>query len=135
MSLPDLSRFELQCLRALWTHEEASVREIHATLPDAPTYSTVRKIFERLEEKGAIKRIRMDGRAWVYKPTVSRPAMIAKEVRRLIDGLFDGRPQSLIAHLADAHDLTLHDLKQIEANAEEPTSPARRRSGAERRSR
>ena len=133
MSLPDLSRFELQCLRALWTHEEASLRDIHAALPDAPTYSTVRKIFERLEEKGAIKRIRMDGRAWVYRPTVSRPAMIAKEVRRLLDGLFDGRPQSLIAHLADAHDLTLHDLKRIESSLEGSAAPTRRRRDAERR--
>ena len=49
MSLPELSRFELQCLRALWNLREGTVREVHGTLPDAPTYSTVRKIFERLE--------------------------------------------------------------------------------------
>ncbi|MFN8547900.1 MAG: BlaI/MecI/CopY family transcriptional regulator [Candidatus Eisenbacteria bacterium] len=125
MPLPELSRFELQCLRALWGRREASVREVHGDLPDAPSYSTVRKIFERLEQKGAVKRVRLESRAWVYRPTVSRAAMVAKEVRRLLDGLFDGRAESLVAHLADSHDLSLADLARVEREA--PSRPTARR--------
>jgi BlaI family transcriptional regulator, penicillinase repressor len=131
--LPDLSRFELQCLRRLWARGEASVREIHADLPDAPSYSTVRKIFERLEGKGAVQRVRLDGRAWVYRSTVASSAMIRKEVRRLIDGLFDGRGDALVAHLADTNAISLEDLKEIEKQLrgedrgeEERKGPARR---------
>lgn len=113
-ALPDLSRFELQCLRRLWTRGEASIREIHQDLPDAPSYSTVRKILERLEAKGAVERVRLDGRAWIYRSTVTSSAMIRKEVRRLIDGLFDGRSDALIAHLADTKAISLEDLKEIE---------------------
>ena len=54
-SLPDLSRFEIECLRRLWSRGEASIRLIHNDLPDGPSYSTVRKIFERLEAKGAVE--------------------------------------------------------------------------------
>ncbi len=90
MALPDLSRFELQCLRHLWSHEQATVREIHGALEDPPSYSTVRKIFERLEEKGAIRRVRKEGKAWVYRSAVSSSSMIRKEIRGFLNGLFGG---------------------------------------------
>ncbi len=113
-SLPDLSRFELQCLRRLWARGEASVGDIRADLPDPPGYSTVKKIVERLEEKGAVERVRMVGKAWVYRSTVPRPAMLRKEIRRLVDLLFDGSAASLVAHLANLREVTLGDLREIE---------------------
>lgn len=113
-SLPNLSRFELQCLRLLWDADEATVREIHDRIEDAPTYSTVRKIIERLEDKGAVERARRDGAAWVYRPTVARKPFIRREIRRFLEGLFDGSARPLVAHLAEMDALTLEDLKEIE---------------------
>ncbi|MEJ2722116.1 MAG: BlaI/MecI/CopY family transcriptional regulator [bacterium] len=113
-SLPDLSRFEIECLRRLWSRGEASIREVHSDLPDPPSYSTVRKIFERLESKGAIERVRLDGKAWVYRSKVSSSEMIRKEIRRLLDTLFDGSARPLVSYLADMDDLSIDDLKDIE---------------------
>jgi len=115
-SLPELSRFELQCLRALWARGEASVKDVQAALPEAPGYSTVRKIFERLEEKGAVERVRREGRAWIYRSRVSAPAMIRKEIRRLMDALFDGQAAPLVSHLADMNAISLADLKALESH-------------------
>lgn len=114
-SLPDLSRFEIECLRRLWSRGEASIRLIHNDLPDAPSYSTVRKIFERLEAKGAVERVRLDGMAWVYRSTVSQKDMIRKEIRRLLDTLFDGSARPLVSHLVDMDDISIDDLKKLEA--------------------
>ena len=114
-ALPELSRLELQCLRCLGARGEGLIRQIHADLPQAPSYSTVRKIFERLEEKGAIQRVRREGRAWVYRSRVSSSAMIRREVRRLVDRLFDGQGAPLVAQLADMDAITLDDLREIEA--------------------
>jgi predicted transcriptional regulator len=113
-SLPDLSRFELQCLRLVWSRGEGTVRDIHGDLPDAPSYSTVRTIIERLEEKGAVERIRKDGKAWVYRPAVSARAMIRKEIRRFLDVLFDGSAAPLVAHLADMDAVSIEELREIE---------------------
>jgi predicted transcriptional regulator len=113
-SLPNLSRFELQCLRLLWDADEATVRDLHDRIEDAPTYSTVRKIVERLEDKGAIERVRRDGAAWVYRPTVARKPFIRREIRRFLEGLFDGSARPLVAHLAEMDALTLEDLREIE---------------------
>jgi predicted transcriptional regulator len=129
--VPDLSRFELQCLGRLWSLGDASIREVHESLDDAPSYSTVKKIFERLEEKGAVERARREGKAWIYRSTVKPRAMIRKEVRRLLDALFDGEAAPLVAHLADTDELSLDDLREIERalTRDRPgrRKPARRR--------
>lgn len=114
MGLPDLSRFELQCLRKLWNRGEATVRDIHGDLDDPPSYSTVRKIVERLEEKGAIERLRKSDKAWVYRSTVSPSAMLGKEVRRFLDAAFDGAAAPLVAQLADMNEVTLEDIRELE---------------------
>ena len=126
-ALPDLSRFELQCLRRLWPRGEASVREIHQEMDDPPSYSTVRKIFERLEEKGAVRRARRDGKAWVYRPAVPASAMIRKEIRRFVDNLFDGSAAPLVEHLADMNEVTLEDLREIEKQLRRGPASRRRR--------
>jgi predicted transcriptional regulator len=130
--VPELSRFELQCLGKLWSLGSASIREVHAALDDAPSYSTVKKIFERLEEKGAVDRVRRDGKAWVYRSTVKPRAMIRKEVRRLLDALFDGEAAPLVAHLADTDELSLDDLREIERTLKQER-PARRKTSRRRR--
>jgi BlaI family penicillinase repressor len=112
--LPDLSRFELQCLRKIWSRGEATVGDIHGDLDGPPSYSTVRKIVERLEQKGAVRRLRKEGRAWVYAPAISKAAMLKKEIRRFLEVAFDGSAAPLVAHLADMNELSLDDLRQIE---------------------
>ena len=112
--LPDLSRFELQCLWLLSQSGKASAGAVHAQLNHSPSYSTVRKIFERLENKGAIERVGKSGRSVVYRPLVSGPAMIRKEIARLLDSLFDGAAAPLLSHLAQMQALDLDDLREIE---------------------
>jgi predicted transcriptional regulator len=114
MGLPDLSRFELQCLRKLWNRGEATVRDVHGDLDDPPSYSTVRKIVERLEEKGAIERVRKSDKAWVYRSAVSPSAMLGKEIRRFLDAAFDGAAAPLVAQLADMNEVTLEDIRELE---------------------
>jgi BlaI family penicillinase repressor len=123
--LPDLSRFELQCLRKFWDRGQATIREIHGDLEDPPGYTTVKKIVERLEEKGAVLRVRKEGRAWVYRSTVSAPAMIRKEIHRFLDILFDGAGTPLVAHLADMNEVSLEDLKEIEQQLRHGNGKAR----------
>jgi BlaI family penicillinase repressor len=127
--LPDLSRFELQCLKRLWSRKEGTVREVHGDLPEGPSYSTVRKIFERLEEKGAVRRVRLEGKAWVYRPEVSASDIIRKEIRRLLDSLFDGAAPELVSHLADMKELSVEDLREIE---EELAKDRRARPGGKK---
>ena len=123
-SLPDLSRLEMIILRKLWGLGEGTARELQEGLEGEQGYSTVRKILERLAEKGAVEKVRLEGKAWIYRSTVPASDIIRKEIRRLLDTFFDGSGAPLVAHLADMDAVSIEDVRELEnmldEQAEEP---------------
>jgi BlaI family penicillinase repressor len=105
-------------MRLLWTRAEASVADLHEDLPGGPSYSTIRKIVERLEQKGAIARVRLDDKAVIYRAAVPRTAVVRREIRRFLDVMFDGAAGPLVAHLADMDAVGLEELKSLERQLE-----------------
>ena len=110
-----LTKFELEVMGALWELGSASVREVQERLPEGkrPAYTTVQTIVYRLEEKGALRRVKKVGNAHVFEPVVTRRAA----VRRLFDELlsfFGGSPRTLMAQLVEGGHLTLEDLREAE---------------------
>jgi BlaI family penicillinase repressor len=110
-----LTKFELEVMAALWELGSASVREVQERLPEKrrPAYTTVQTIVYRLEEKGALRRVKKVGNAHVFEPVVTRRAT----VRRLFDellGFFGGSPRTLMAQLVEGGHLTLEDLREAE---------------------
>ncbi len=112
--LPDLSPLEIQCLRLLWQCTQASVREIHNELDTSAGYSTIRKIVERLEDKGAVERVGRQGKAVLYRSRVSKPAMMRKEVANFLDTMFDGSALSLMSQLIDMESVDQSDLAKLQ---------------------
>ena len=114
-----LTKFELEVMAALWELGSASVREVQERLPEGkrPAYTTVQTIVYRLEEKGALRRVKKVGNAHVFEPLVTRRAT----VRRLFDellGFFGGSPRTLMAQLVEGGHLTLEDLREAEETLE-----------------
>lgn len=115
MQLPKLSRLEHQIMEALWSRGASSVREILEAFPEKgrPAYTTVQTMVYRLEDKGAIRRVKKIGNAHIFEAVVSR----ASAQRRLIDELlafFGGSSQPVVAHLIESGNLTLDDVKEAE---------------------
>src|SRR5262249_10346169 len=54
MSLVNLSRRERQIMDALFRLEKATAADIHAAIPDPPSYTAVRTTLRILEDKGAV---------------------------------------------------------------------------------
>jgi BlaI family penicillinase repressor len=115
-----LTRLELEVMDAVWALGSSSVREILEQLPEQkrPAYTTVQTIIYRLEEKGAVRRVKKIGNAHIFEALVTRKAAH----KRLIDELlhvFGGSPRSLMAQLVETGQLTLHDLKELETTLAE----------------
>ena len=115
MRLPKLSKLEHQIMDALWSRGASSVREILEAFPDKgrPAYTTVQTMVYRLEDKGAIRRVKKIGNAHIFDAAISR----ASAQRRLIDELlafFGGSSQPVVAHLIESGNLTLDDVKEAE---------------------
>ena len=110
-----LTKFELEIMEAVWSLGAASVREIQEKLPERkrPAYTTVQTIIYRLEEKGAVRRVKKIGNAHIFEAVVTRKAAH----RRLIEDLlhvFGGSPRLLMAQLVETGQLTLDDIKELE---------------------
>jgi BlaI family penicillinase repressor len=110
-----LTKFELEVMTALWGLGTASVREIQEGLPEKkrPAYTTVQTIVYRLEEKGAVRRVKKIGNAHIFEPVVTRKAAHRKLINELLD-LFGGSAQPLMAHLVEAGKLSLDDVRELE---------------------
>jgi BlaI family penicillinase repressor len=116
MTLPKLTKLELQIMEALWTRGEASIREIQENFPEKkrPAYTTIQTTVYRLEAKKAVRRVKKVGNFHIFEAAVSRNAA----QRRLIDdlmALFGGRTQPVMAHLIESGKLTLEDVKEAES--------------------
>ena len=115
MSLPRLTKFELQIMDALWTKGALSVREVQEAFPepDRPAYTTVQTMVYRLETKKAIRRVKKIGNAHIFEAVVSRDANQRRVLADVL-GVFGGRAQPIMAQLIEAGRLSLDDIREAE---------------------
>src|ERR1700704_1607466 len=110
-----LTRLELEVMGAVWALGSASVREIQEQLPEQkrPAYTTVQTIIYRLEEKGAVRRVKKIGNAHIFEAVVTRKAAHSRLIDELLH-VFGGSPRSLMAQLVETGQLTLRDIRDLE---------------------
>jgi predicted transcriptional regulator len=97
-----LTQRELQIMKVIWHEGSATVRYVHNAISQnkAPTYSTILTIMNILEKKGVLGHTQ-SGRAFVYRPILSRQQATRNYVRDVIARFFDGRPDRLITDMLD----------------------------------
>ena len=115
MTLPRLTKLELEIMEVLWRRGASSVREIQEELPgkSRPAYTTVQTMVYRLEKKRALRRAKKIGNAHIFEPVVSRAAAHRRLVDELL-GFFGGRIQPIVAHLVESGRLTPEDVQEAE---------------------
>ena len=118
MKEPRLSKAETRILEQYWKLGLASVREILESLPEDErvAYTTVQTLVYRLEEKGALRKVKKIGNAQLFQPAIDQSRYRNRLVRDLLD-LFGGSPRLLVSNLLETGTLTLRDLKALQ-NAE-----------------
>lgn len=102
-------------MEEFWRHGRLSIREVQESFPakKRPPYTSVQSAINRLEERGAVRRVRKIGNAHMYEAAIS-----AQEARgNVLDDLlrlFGGRAQTVMAHLAESGKLTREDIRETE---------------------
>lgn len=121
-SLGDL---QFAIMQVLWRTGEATVAEVHRALLAerglAPT--TIATMLVKMERKGVVAH-RVDGRRFVYQPTVTEPEVRRSMVGELTERLFAGDTAALVSHLLseqEAGAVDLAELKRLIAEAEAQT--------------
>lgn len=112
----NLSKLELEVMRLIWRDHEVIVPDLHRELEKERelTYSTVKTIVDRLEEKGAIERLRTYGRTILYGPKVLEKNLAQPMVKDLLRQVFGGDARPMISHLLKDEKLSLDDLAYLE---------------------
>jgi BlaI family penicillinase repressor len=96
-----LSRRERQIMDVLIARGRASVTEIQSAIPDPPGYSAVRATLRIMEEKGHIRH-EQQGASYVYTPKIAPERAKRSALRHMLDTLFNGSPEQVMAALLDA---------------------------------
>jgi BlaI family transcriptional regulator, penicillinase repressor len=111
-SPPPLSRRERQIMDVIYRLGRATAAEVHAALPDAPSYSTVRALLKVLETKGHLRHAAL-GPRYVFTPTVPRERARESALRQVVGTFFEGSTEAAVAALLG---LTASQLSDAELN-------------------
>src|SRR3712207_374445 len=123
-------------MAALWELGSASVREIQERLPEKkrPAYTTVQTIVYRLEEKGAVRRVKKIGNAHIFEAAVTRQSTHRRLINELLD-LFGGSARPLMAHLVETGKLSLEDVRELESDILKQDGPPAKGEANKKRAR
>jgi len=118
MNKTRLSRAETRILEQYWKLGTCSVREILDSLPEYErvAYTTVQTLVYRLEQKGALRKVKKIGNAQLFEPAIGQNEFRSGLVRDLLD-LFGGSPRLLVSNLLETGTISLRDLKTLQSAA------------------
>lgn len=128
MSKARLSKAETRILEQYWKLGTCSVREILDSLPrdERVAYTTVQTLVYRLEQKGALRKVKKIGNAQLFEAAIDRSDFRSRLVGDLLD-LFGGSGSLLVSNLLESGTITLKELKALQSAG---TSDKSRRRGA-----
>src|SRR5215471_16189036 len=110
-----LSKAETRILEQCWELGPSSVREVLDSLSEDErvAYTTVQTLIYRLEQKGALRKVKKIGNAQLFEAALNQSQFRSGLVRDLLD-LFGGSPRMLVSNLLETGTLTLRDLKALQ---------------------
>jgi len=105
---------ELDIMGVLWDLGSGTVAEVRRKLPADLAYTTVLTILRNLEAKELVSHT-AEGKAHRYFPRVARTTARRSALTRMLDKLFHGSPEQLVAQLVADEQFSAADLKRLRA--------------------
>ena len=130
-----LGERELDVMGVLWGLGSGTVAEVRDKLPASLAYTTVLTILRNLEAKGFVRH-EEEGKAHRYLPLVAHATARRSALQRLVDKLFHGSAELLVAELVRDRALDADEIARLakSLNADGPSSPAKPAARRSRRS-
>ena len=113
-----LTPLELQIMQVLWEENAATVSEVQARLGSDLAYTTVQTMLNVLWRKKKARR-ELDGRAFVYRPAVTREKAMGTALEDLVTRMFGGSEEALLMALVDTRKVTPEALARAARLLEE----------------
>ena len=107
-----LGKRERQIMEVVYRLGTATVAEVLATLPDPPSYSSVRAMLRYLEAKGHLRH-EEDGPRYVYMPTAAREEVRGSALAGVVRTFFDGSVTTAVAALIESKPLSREEYERL----------------------
>ena len=117
---------ELDIMSVLWREGSGTVAEVRDALGDDVGYTTVLKMLQILEEKGAVNHER-EGRAYRYTPLVESVSAGGRALRRIVNKIFHGSAEMLLATLVEDRDFSDEEIARMRSVLDRAEDRAERR--------
>jgi BlaI family transcriptional regulator, penicillinase repressor len=133
----ELSEAEQEVLKTLWELGAGTVREVHEALErQGPrrAYTTVLTFLCRLETK-RYAASNKTGLAHIFRPTVSREALLKQRLTRLVDDVCEGTATPLVQALVKGGHFSSADITRFRQLLDDLEQEAERKSAAAGRKR
>lgn len=110
-----LTDLEAEIMQFVWQKGKTTVRDVYEAMRATRSlaYTTVMTVLSKLTEKGIVERSKK-GRAYVYRPKVSKEEAAQRSVSKLLQKFFDGSPRALVAHLVDVDAISPDELSSLQ---------------------
>ena len=105
---------ELEILNVLWDQGPSELGAVHAALNEhrKVALTTVATMLSVMLGKGLVTR-KKSGRAFAWSPRMTRSKAARGLVGKVIDGVFDGSAERLVAHLLEDQKLTDTEREEV----------------------
>src|SRR3954470_15049407 len=122
--LPQISDAEWDVMKVLWDRGEAAAQEVTEALAVERNWrpQTVKTLLNRLVKKGAAAYAE-EGRRFIYRPKVSRDAVVRAESRSFLSRVFDGAVTPALVHFLKLGNLSRDDIDQLKRMLDRETKP------------
>lgn len=114
---------ELDIMSVLWRRGSGTVAEVRDDLSEPAGYTTVLKMLQILEEKGAVRH-ESEGRAYRYHPLVEPEEAGGTALDRILDKIFHGSAEMVLARLVSDRALTREELDRMRTLLDEAEEAA-----------
>lgn len=109
-----LTPLELQIMKTLWESGPSTVQAVQEKLPgERLAYTTVQTMLNILQRKGRVKR-RLVGKAYEYRPVLSRDKAIREALGDMLDRMFGGSVEALLMTLVKSRQLDADKLVKLQ---------------------
>jgi BlaI family transcriptional regulator, penicillinase repressor len=111
----DLTRRERQIMDSVYQRGSATAADVLEDLPEPPSYSAVRAMLRKLQDKGYLTSVQ-DGPRYLYSAVIPRDEARESALHRLVRTFFDGSRAKVVAALLDPDEgaLSPEEVRQLE---------------------
>jgi BlaI family transcriptional regulator, penicillinase repressor len=117
---------ELDVMAVLWTRGSGTVGEVREALSEDFARTTVLTVLRTLEDKGYVTHV-AEGQTHRYVPTVDADTAGSSALQRILDTMFAGSAERLLAQFVSDRKIDRDKIKQLRAVLDERLAPGRRK--------